>query len=175
MSIDKWISKKGSKENRRREEAFNKLSTEEVQNLKKKKVRDLVKKKVPSKIENSDLDEFLQEIIEFNTWINQRTYLKGDLEKIEMWIRNLNSKIITGVTQGPIQSDINEKRKIIEKYKKLPLQLLDEKIRIALNKRIHGGKKTTSDNYYLRKLKTIIQTKLAEAKYYEILDKILKL
>lgn len=175
MSIDKWIPKKGSKENRRREEAFNKLSTEEVQELKKKKVRALFKKKVSVKIENSELDEFLQEIVEFNAWINRRTYLKGDLDKIEMWVRNLYSKIISEPAQESIQSDYSEKRKIIDEYKRIPLQLLDEKIRIAINKKIHGGKKTSSDNYYLRKLKTIIQDKLTEAKYYEILDKILKL
>ena len=175
MSIDKWISKKESKENRKREEAFNKLSTEEVQDLKKKKVRDLVKKKVSNKIKNSDMDDFLLDIIEFNSWLNQRTYLKGDLDKIEMWIRNLNSKIISKATQESNQSDYNGKRKIIDEYKRIPLQLLDEKIRVAINKKIHGGKKTSSDTYYLRKLKTKVQTKLTEAKYYEILNEILKL
>jgi len=37
MSIDKWLSKKDSKEEQRREKAFQSLSEDEVKDLKKKK------------------------------------------------------------------------------------------------------------------------------------------
>jgi hypothetical protein len=35
-------------------------------------------------------------------------------------------------------------------------------------------KKTNSDNYYLRKLKSIVREKLKEAEYYQILRDILE-
>jgi len=176
MSIDKWLSKKDSKEEAiKREKIFQKLSKEEVQELKKKKVRDLVQKKSSVKIEVSKVDSFLQKVTEFNNWLNQRTYLKGDLDKIEMWLKNLYSKIKSDTTQFTNLTENRKKRWVIEKYREIPPKFLDEKIRIALSKKIHGGKKTNTDNYNLRKLKNIIQEKLIEAKYYEILDKILKL
>jgi len=95
------------------------------------------------------------------------------MDKIEMWIKNLYFKMSSEAAHESSQIDNNEKRKIINEYKKIPPQLLDEKIRIALNKKIRGGKKTSSDSYYLRKLKAIVQNKLLEAKYYEILNKII--
>ncbi len=174
MSIEKWISKKASNEEKiRREKAFNKLSQKEVQELKKKSVRDLVQKKALESNAVSEKDDLLKMIIEFNNWLNQRTYLKGDLDKIEMCIQNLYFKMKSEAAHESSQTDYSEKRKVIDEYKKIPPQLLDEKIRIALNKKIHGGKKTSSDNYYLRKLKAKIKDKLLEAKYYEILYKII--
>jgi len=174
MSIDRWLSEKDSKEEKiKREQAYNKLSEEEVQDLKKKKVRDIVQKKTSENILSPKKNDFLDEIIKFNNWLNQRTYLKGDMDKIEMWIKNLYFKMSSEAAHESSQIDNNEKRKIINEYKKIPPQLLDEKIRIALNKKIHGRKKTSSDSYYLRKLKAIVQNKLLEAKYYEILNKII--
>ncbi|MFX1594007.1 MAG: hypothetical protein ACFFCL_15055, partial [Promethearchaeota archaeon] len=84
MSIDKWLNEKYTKEERiKREKAFKKLTKEEVQELKKKKIRDMVKKEEQKMSEVSERENFLQDIIEFKDWLNQRTYLKGDIDKIE--------------------------------------------------------------------------------------------
>jgi len=173
MSIDKWLNEKYSKEERiKREKAFKKLTRDEVQRLKKKKIRDMVKKEAS---ENSEIDKLLNQIIEFKNWLNQRTYLKGDLEKIEIWIKNLNSIVSLSSERIEKLSSNNEKKKIIEKYKEIPPKFLDEKVRIAINKLIHGTKRTNSDNYYIRKLKSLLKEKLKEAEYYDILDKLIKI
>ncbi|GAH14295.1 unnamed protein product, partial [marine sediment metagenome] len=44
----------------------------------------------------------------------------------------------------------------------------------AKNKKLKGMNKTNSDNYYLRKLKSIVREKLKEAEYYAILRDILE-
>ncbi|MFX1238617.1 MAG: hypothetical protein ACFE8P_12990 [Promethearchaeota archaeon] len=44
-----------------------------------------------------------------------------------------------------------------------------------MNKKLNGQQLTASDHYYLRKLKQEIQLKLKEAKYYDILNNILKM
>ncbi|MFX0105567.1 MAG: hypothetical protein ACFE75_08760 [Candidatus Hodarchaeota archaeon] len=176
MSIDKWLSDKDSKEERiRREKAFKHLTKDEVQELKKKKIRDVVKKEVKKTSEVSESDKFLQEIIEFKDWLNQRAYLKGDLDKIETWISNLYLTIRYESEKKAESTHYNEKKKMIEQYKEIPINFLDEKTRVAINKKIRGTNRTNSDNYYLRKLKKEIQEKLKEAKYYETLDKILKI
>lgn len=173
MSIDKWLNEKYSKEERiKREKAFKKLTRDEVQRLKKKKIRDMVKKEAS---ENSEIDKLLNQIIEFKNWLNQRTYLRGDLEKIEIWIKNLNSIVSLSSERIEKLSSNNEKKKIIEKYKEIPPKFLDEKVRIAINKLIHGTKRTNSDNYYIRKLKSLLKEKLKEAEYYDILDKLIKI
>ena len=69
----------------------------------------------------------------------------------------------------------DEKKLLIEEYKSIPPKFIDENTRIALNKKIRNMKRTNSDNYYLRKLKKIIQEKINEAKYYKCLEKILEL
>jgi len=176
MSIDKWLSEKDTKEERmKREAAFKRLTKEEVQELKKKKVRDIVKK--DDKISNEILEEdrFLTKVFEFKDWLNQRTYLKGDIDKLEIWIRNLYSTVNFELEKTDKLIDNNDKMKIIKKYKEIPPKLLDEKTRVAINKKIYGTKRTNSDNYYLRKLKSLIQEKLKEGEYYEILDKIIKI
>ena len=175
MSIDKWLSKKGSKEEEiKREQAFKKLSKEEIQSLKKKKVRDIVQKKPVEKKDRVKDDYILHEIIEFKNWLNNRTYLKGDLDKIEVQIKNLYSKIMNETAQKLKITELNNKHEIIKQYNEVPPNFIDEKMRIAINKKLRGGQKTSSDNYYIRKLRKIIKDKLAEARYYEILDKILK-
>jgi len=174
MSIDKWFTKENSKEERERsEKIFKTLSEEEVQNLKKKSVRDLTQKKNKSKEVNGKLDDFLSYIIEFKDWLNQRTYLKGDIDKVEIWIKNLNKKLDYENTQG-LMAKNNVISELSNQFKKIPHNFLDEKTRIAINKKMRGTKRTTSDNYYLKKLNKIIQEKLKEASYYEILKNILE-
>ncbi len=173
MSIDKWLSKKGSKEEElKREKAFKSLTESEVKDLKKKKIRNMIQKEDRKSSDESDTEKLLLHVVEFKDWLNQRTYLKGDIEKIETWINNLNSEVKYNKQK---LSDNYDKKKIVEDYKKIPPTFLDEKTRIALNKKIYGTKRTNSDNYYLRKLKNIIQDKLFEVKYYEILDRILEI
>ena len=174
MSIDKWFTKDKSKEERERsEKIFKTLSEVEVQNLKKKSVRDLMQKKSKIKEVNGKPDDFLSYIIEFKDWLNQRTYLKGDIDKIEIWIKNLNKKLDYENTQG-LMAKNNVITQLGNQLKKIPHNFLDEKTRIAINKKMRGTKRTNSDNYYLRKLKTMVQEKLKEASYYEILKKILE-
>jgi len=176
MSIDKWLSKKVSKEEeKRREKAFKSLSEGEVKELKKKKIRNIVEKGDQKSGESLESDKFLHEILEFKEWLNQRTYLKGDIDKIETWITNLYSTIKYEAELKAKFINSNDKKNIKENYKRIPPKFLDEKIRIALNKKIHGITRTNSDNYYLRKLRSIIKEKLIESKYYEVLDNILNL
>ncbi len=174
MSIDKWFTKDNSKEDReRREKIFKNLSEEEVQNLKKKSTRDLTQKRSKIKELNGMPDDFLSYVIEFKDWLNQRTYLKGDVDKIEIWIKNLNKKLDYENTQGLIAKN-NVIAQLSNEFKKIPHNFLDEKTRIAINKKMRAKKRTNSDNYYLRKLKSIVQEKLKEASYYEILKKVLE-
>ena len=176
MSIDKWISDKDSKEERiKREKAFKQLSKEEVQELKKTKIRDIVKKEEQKINEVSEREKLIHDINEFKNWLNQRTYLKGDIDKIETWIKNLYLIVKLDSEQKPKLAIFNEKKKIVEKYKEIPPTFLDEKTRVALNKLLRGTKRTNSDNYYLRKLKSHIQEKLKEAEYYKLLSEILKI
>ena len=176
MSIDKWLSEKDSKDERnRREKAFKSLSKQEVQHLKKKKIQDIVQIDDQKAIESSEKDNFLENVIEFKEWLNQRTYLKGDITKIETWIKNLYAIVIYDPELKVSSANYSEKKKIIEKYKDIPPKFLDEKIRIALNKLIYNTPRTNSDNYYLRKLKNILKEKLKEAEYYDILDKLFKI
>jgi hypothetical protein len=71
--------------------------------------------------------------------------------------------------------DHDQRKELFELYKKIPPNFLDEKIRIALNKKLYGGKKTSTDYYFLKKLKDNVDVKLKEAEYYEILKKILEI
>jgi hypothetical protein len=68
----------------------------------------------------------------------------------------------------------NGKENLVNSYKTIPVKFLDEKTRIALNKKLKGITRTNSDNYYLRKLKNIIKEKLKDAEYYNILRDILE-
>jgi hypothetical protein len=172
MSIDKWLSDDSSKEEKiKREEAFKQLSKGEVQDLKKKKIRDIIEKEKQKLAKTSENDKFLQSILELKEWLNTRTYIKGDIEKIETRISNLY--LIIQSNKRKMGDD--DKKLLIEDYKSIPPKFIDENTRIALNKKIRNMKRTNSDNYYLRKLKKIIQEKLNEAKYYKYLEKILEL
>ncbi len=134
-----------------------------------------MKKEKQNVKESSEREKFLLKVIEFKDWLNQRTYLKGDFERIETWIKNLDSMIKVASLESQKQDDYNEREKIIAKYKEIPPKFLDEKTRIALNKLIHGSQKTNSDNYYIRKLKTNLKEKLKESEYYDILNRLIKI
>ena len=176
MSIDKWLNEKDSKEERiKREKAFKQLTKEEVEELKKKKIRDMVKKDEQKMSRPSEREKLLQNVMEFKDWLNQRTYIKGDIDKIEMWIKNLYSIVAYESEQNKKTTLYNEKKSLIKKYKEIPPKFLDEKTRVAINKLLHGTKRTNSDNYYLRKLKSHLKEKLEEARYYKNLDKLFKI
>ena len=173
MSMEKWIKNYVSdEEKKKRDETYNKLSREEKKDLKKQKVKELVSKKEAAKNELPPSKNFLSEILEFQTWLNNRNYIAGDVDKIEIWIKNLYNKLNSDYLK--IQLEEKNTGDLIEQYKQIPANFLEEKIRIALNKKLKGMKKTSSDSYYLKKLKSIVQEKLKEADYYEIIREILE-
>ena len=175
MSIDKWLEDPSAKERKRKlNEKFEKLPDEKVQELKKKKIQNIIRETEVEGPQSKEENGFLSLIIEFKEWLNQRHYLKGDLDKIEAWINNLYLKLGSEAIEISNEEKKSIKSQLKEEFKEIPVNFLDEKIRIALNKKLNGTKKTSSDAYYLRKLKTIIQEKLKEAKYYETLRKIIE-
>jgi len=174
MSIDKWLSDKDSKkEEIKREKLFKALPQEKVQELKKRKIRDLTEKEKLKADLNTKKEDFLSNILEFKDWLNQRNYLKGDLDKIETWVINLYKTV--EFEQESRLSLISDRKQLIDKYKKIPPKFLDEKTRVAINKKLYNSKKTSSDYYILRKLKEIVNKKLKEAEYYHILRRILEI
>ncbi|MFX0060096.1 MAG: hypothetical protein ACFE8J_17505, partial [Candidatus Heimdallarchaeota archaeon] len=148
------------------------LSVEEKTELKKKKINELVKEKPVDQVKDEKSYDFLKEVLIFKDWLNNRTYIKGDIEKIETWIKNIYRKINKVKIK---ENDRNANKGLIDKYKEIPVEFLDEKTRIALNKKLRGTTRTSSDNYYLKKLKATIKEKLKEAKYYAILRDILEI
>ncbi len=175
MKIDKWLDDKDTvEEKKKREEIYKNLSKEEKKDLKQKKIRNLVHKdKQPDNLSDKQ-KEFLDKVIEFKGWLENRKYIKGDRERIEAWVENLYSILNASFSyQNGLYSE-EGKKNLIHDYKSIPVNFLDEKTRIALNKKFKGMKKTNSDNYYLRKLKSIVREKLKEAEYYQILRDILE-
>ncbi len=176
MSIDKWLSKSNSKEKQEKiDNIYNALPEEEVQDLKKRSIRELTKKDKKKQVEKVDTKGILSDIIEFKGWLNQRTYLKGDLDKIEIWINNLSNKLSLEHKNNKNQTSKNNRSRLIKQFRKIHPKFLDEKTRVAINKKLNGIKRTNSDNYYLRKLKAVIKEKLHDASYYEILKEIVEL
>ena len=112
--------------------------------------------------------------MEFKDWLENRTYIKGDIERIQTWVENLYSMVDANINFHNKTISNNGKETLINSYKTIPLKFLDEKTRIALNKKLKGMKRTNSDNYYLRKLKIIIKEKLKDAEYYNIIRDILE-
>ena len=171
MSIEKWLSERESEEIRKKkEELFKQLPKEKKQDLKKKSITKIVANESNS-LKSDITDNFLTKVIEFKDWLDGRTYLKGDVDKIIINIQNLNNML------NDVDKNITDKDKIVflnNLYKEIPPSFLDEKIRVALNKKLRGITRTNSDNYYLRKLKNSVREKLNEAKYYEILKEILE-
>ncbi|TFG21904.1 MAG: hypothetical protein EU533_04895 [Promethearchaeota archaeon] len=177
MSLHKWFDDEETKQRRKkRDDLYNSLPKEKVQDLKKKGIRNVMKdtnaKKDPIYVSNKKSSEFIQDIIEFKEWLDSRTYLKGDLNRIETWIRILYKKLESVSKELKIE---NEKEELIEEFRKIPPDFLEEKTRIALNKKLRGNKRDSSDYYYLRKLKVDVENILIQAKYYETLKKILDL
>jgi hypothetical protein len=160
MKIDKWLDDQDTvEEKKKREEIYKNLSKEEKNDLKQKKIRNLVHKdKQPDNLSDKQ-KEFLDKVIEFKEWLENRTYIKGDRERIEAWVENLYYILNASLRyQSGLNSEKGKKNLLIE-YKSIPVNFLDEKTRIALNKKFKGMKKTNSDNYYLRKLKSIVREK----------------
>ena len=174
MSIEKWLSERESEEIRKKkEELYKQLPKEKKQDLKKKSITKIVANETKS-LKSDITDTFLTKVIEFKDWLDGRTYLKGDIDKIIINIQNLNNNIrmLNDVDKTRLDKDkINFLNNL---YKEIPPSFLDEKIRVALNKKLRGITRTNSDNYYLRKLKNTVREKLNEAKYYEILKEILE-
>jgi len=174
MSMDKWLGDKDTSEEKKlREDTYAKLSKEERKDLKVQKIRKIVQKNENASNKNDKRTEFLNSVIEFKDWLINRSYLKGDLERIETWVANLYLILTASLEQQKEASGEFSKKNLLNNYKSIPVNFLDEKTRIALNKKLKNTTKTTSDNYYLRKLKNLVKEKLKEAEYYEILRDIL--
>ena len=176
MSLHKWFDDEETKERRKRKEDFyDSLASEDKQELKKKTIKKVIKNDDGVQSQGDKRKEpkgFLHDIIEFKEWLETRTYLKGDLDKIETWIKILYKKI------DSYSKNLNkekERETLIEEFRKIPPGLLEEKVRIALNKKLRDVKPNSSDNYYLRKLKLDINSKLTNAKYYEIIKRIFEM
>jgi len=176
MSIDKWLIESESKEIReKKEEIFRKLPQKEVKKLKKKSIKKIVKTDIHKESEIPDSStSFLDMVLKFKNWLDERTYLKGDIDKIIIKVQNLNKSIEVLNKMNKKLSSQYYLDTLKNLYKQIPPSFLDEKTRIALNKKCRGATRTSSDNYYLRKLKNTIKEKLNEAKYYEILRNILE-
>ncbi|MHA1823299.1 MAG: hypothetical protein ACTSXM_05495, partial [Promethearchaeota archaeon] len=67
----------------------------------------------------------------------------------------------------------NYDQDLVEDFRKIPVDFLEEQTRFAVIKKLRNTKRTNSDNYFLRKLKMVVEIKLIEAKYYKILKNIL--
>jgi hypothetical protein len=174
MSIEKWLCEREAEEiKKKKEELFKQLPNKKKQDLKKKSITKIVAND-SSKLNSNISDTFLSKVIEFKEWLDGRTYLKGDIDKIIINIQNLNNNIdLMKNIENAISS--KDKFKLLSNlYKEIPPSFLDEKTRVALNKKLRGVTRTNSDNYYLRKLKNTIREKLNEAKYYEILRELVE-
>ena len=171
MALNKWLSDPEIEEMRKKkEEMYNALPDQQIQELKKESIRKIVqedKEEVPTE---DFSDNILNDVIEFKNWVDSRTYLKGDTEKIETWIKVLYKKM---VSINKVSNKDNYDQDLVEDFRKIPVDFLDEHTRLAVIKKLRNTKRTNSDNYFLRKLKMIVEIKLIEAKYYKILKSIL--
>ncbi|TFF88446.1 MAG: hypothetical protein EU550_01280 [Promethearchaeota archaeon] len=179
MSIDKWLQEEdpeSKKKEEKKEKIYKELSEEERKKLKIKSIKKLTSnnKKIKNKKE-IEKESFLDYILRFKHWLNQRTYLKGDIPDLETWIKILHKKLQSEIKKAKLEKIESEKLDIIDKFNKIPPRFLDEKTRIAINKKIRDTQRNSSDNYYLRKLKKDIEENLEKAKYYEILKEILNI
>ncbi|MBY9018189.1 MAG: hypothetical protein KGD66_05080 [Candidatus Lokiarchaeota archaeon] len=173
MALNKWLSDPEIEERRKKkEEMYNSLPEEQIQELKKESIRKI--KRVDSKKEEVSTEDFsdniLIDVIEFKNWVDSRTYIKGDIEKIETWIKVLYKKM---VSINKVLNKDNYDQDLVEEFRKIPVDFLEEQTRFAVIKKLRNTKRTNSDNYFLRKLKMVVEMKLIEAKYYKILKNIL--
>jgi hypothetical protein len=177
MLIDKWLKEEDPETKKKREEKerkYKELSERERKSLKIKSIRNLTKKdRISSKKENIEKESFLDYILRFKKWLNQRTYLKGDIPEIETWVKNLYKKLQSEIKKSEKKPNNCNKLDLIDKFNKIPPRFLDEKTRIAINKKLRDNPRNSSDNYYLRKLRKEIEEKLEGARFYEILKEIL--
>lgn len=172
--MDKWLGDEDTAEEKKlREDTYAKLSKEERKDLKVQKIRKIVQKNENASNKNDKRTDFLNSVIEFKDWLINRSYLKGDLERIETWVANLYLILTASLEQQKEASGGFGKKNLINNYKSIPVDFLDEKTRIALNKKLKNATRTNSDNYYLRKLKTTVKEKLKDAEYFSILRDIL--
>jgi len=175
MSMDKWLDDDETKENKKkRNEIYSSLSNEEKNDLSKQKIRELVKKDEITSSFDESRNDFLTKVLEFKDWLDNRAYIKGDVERIQTWVENLYSMVNISINFHNKTKFNNKEETLINRYKSIPVKFLEEKTRIALNKKLKGIKKTNSDNYYLRKLNNIVKEKLKDAEYYAILRDILE-
>jgi len=94
MSMDKWLDDEETKENKKkRNEIYSSLSNEEKNDLSKQKIRELVKKDEISSSFDESRKDFLTKVLEFKDWLDNRAYLKGDIERIQTWVENLYSMV----------------------------------------------------------------------------------
>ena len=171
MALNKWLSDPEIEERRKKKkEMYNALPDQQIQELKKESIRKIVKEEKEEVPTEDFSDNILNDVIEFKNWVDSRTYLKGDLEKIETWIKFLYKKM---VSINKVLNKDNYDRDLVEDFRKIPVEFLDEQTRFAVIKKLRNTKRTNSDNYFLRKLKMVVEIKLIEAKYYKILKSIL--
>ncbi|MGQ4873053.1 MAG: hypothetical protein ACTSVV_14815 [Promethearchaeota archaeon] len=183
MTIEKWLIEGRKKKEKKESNSAFEYSEKELEIAKKKKIKELLRVKKENNENKSEIiekkqintDDFLNYIIDFKNWLNRRTYLKGDIDKIEVWIKNLYYKIQDSEIIKYNENKKSDRALLREKFKEIPPNFLEEKIRIAINKKLRNITLTNSDKYYLKKLKGIIDEHLKEAKYYEILRKIIEL
>jgi len=176
--MDRWLS--DSKKAHEEKEDDKALSKERVEYLKKKMIRGLISTETKPSVEIEQgkgeiEDDFLNSVIEFKNWINSRQYIKGDKEKIEIWIKNLYRKLNVDQDKDAKEKIDLSKSKLMEMYRELPPDFLEESTRIALNKKLRGMKLTNSNQYYIKKLKNLILEKLKEVQYYELLKDLLEI
>ena len=171
MALNKWLSDPEIEEIRKKkEEMYNALPDQQIQELKKESIRKIVQEEKEEVPTEDFSDNILNDVIEFKNWVDSRTYLKGDTEKIETWIKILYKKM---VSINKVLNKDNYDQDLVEDFRKIPVDFLDEQTRLAVIKKLRNTKRTNSDNYFLRKLKMIVEIKLIEAKYYKILKSIL--
>jgi len=171
MALNKWLSDPEIEERRKKkEEMYNALPDQQIQELKKESIRKIVQEEKEEVPTEDFSDNILNDVIEFKNWVDSRTYLKGDTEKIETWIKILYKKM---VSINKVSNKDNYDQDLVEDFRKIPVDFLDEHTRLAVIKKLRNTKRTNSDNYFLRKLKMLVEIKLIEAKYYKILKSIL--
>lgn len=174
MSLEKWITgKQEETDKKKREEIFQNLPEKEKLDLKKQGIKNLIKNEKTKAEKGAEIPDLLKDVKELKDWLNSRTYLQGDMEKIETKLTNIYKKMIHSKIPEITGKDSHFMRNLRDKYNEIPIDFLDEKTRIAVNKRLRGMKRNNSDNYYLRKLQNEIKEKLKEAEYYHILKEIL--
>ncbi|TXT61903.1 MAG: hypothetical protein BAJALOKI1v1_1080005 [Promethearchaeota archaeon] len=175
MKIDDWFS-----QNELHKLKISDLSEEERQELKKNVIKTIITDNTNEETQDKNSvpenDYFLKKVVEFNAWLNARTYLKGDRTKIRTWIKNLYRILDEEESQiGRNSIQKAQKKDLIKKFRQIPPRLLEEKTRIALNKKLEGKSLTSSNSYYLKKLKKRIKEKIKVLKYYLLLRELLEL